>query len=82
MGWTTPEWVGKPSKFELFLRERINKALKEEEPFVYSVKGSKGNEYKVTLANEAWSCECVGYTYRKRCTHIQKAQTEHTEAHS
>ena len=82
MGWTTPAWVGKPTKFELFLREKISAALKEKETLTYMMKGSKGNEYKVAYANDAWTCECLGYTYRKKCTHIDRAKAQHQKATS
>ena len=41
----------------------------------FEVEGSKGNKYTVKRAqNDSWSCECVGYGYRQRCKHIEKAK--------
>ena len=37
---------------------------------VWTVKGSKGNEYTVKLQNGEYSCECVGFQFRKHCKHI------------
>jgi hypothetical protein len=42
---------------------------------IFKVEGSKGNKYTVKRAqNDSWSCECVGYGYRQRCKHIEKAK--------
>ena len=37
---------------------------------IWTVKGSKGNEYTVKLQNGEYSCECIGFQYRKHCKHI------------
>ena len=39
---------------------------------VWTVTGSKGNEYTVKLQNGEYSCECVGFQYRKDCKHIKQ----------
>ena len=42
---------------------------------IFKVEGSKGNKYTVRHAtNGSWSCECVGYGYRRKCKHIEKAK--------
>jgi len=45
--------------------------LKEEEPEgrVWVVKGSKGDEYKVTDVNGNLSCTCSGFKFRGKCKH-------------
>ena len=45
--------------------------LKEEEPEgrVWTVKGSKGDEYKVTELNGNYSCTCSGFKFRGKCRH-------------
>lgn len=37
---------------------------------VYTVKGSKGNEYTVIRNGKGWSCTCPGATFRGNCKHI------------
>ncbi len=42
---------------------------------IFKVEGSKGNKYTVKHAKDnSWSCECVGYGYRRKCKHIEKAK--------
>jgi hypothetical protein len=42
---------------------------------LFEVEGSKGNKYTVKhAANGSWSCECVGYGFRRKCKHIEKAK--------
>ena len=54
----------KPDKGPVDAREQI-----------FEVEGSKGNKYTVKRdASDSWSCECVGYGYRQRCKHIEKAK--------
>ena len=38
------------------------------------VRGSKGDIYKVTELNGAWSCSCSGFKFRGQCRHIKEAQ--------
>lgn len=40
----------------------------------FQIKGSKGNEYTVTLRGGEWSCTCVGFGFRRKCKHIEKAK--------
>lgn len=37
----------------------------------WNVKGSKGNEYTVTLSGAHYSCTCTGFTFHKTCKHIK-----------
>ena len=48
--------------------------LKEPEPEgrVWVVKGSKGDEYKVTDVNGNYSCTCSGFRFRSQCRHIEQ----------
>lgn len=43
-----------------------DKALK-----VWTIAGSKGNTYTVTLKGSTLSCSCPGYTYRRQCKHTE-----------
>ena len=47
--------------------------LKEEEPEgrVWVVKGSKGDEYKVSELNGNYSCTCSGFKFRGACKHVK-----------
>lgn len=37
---------------------------------VWTVTGSKGNEYTVKYQDGSYSCTCPGFLYRKHCRHI------------
>jgi hypothetical protein len=77
MAWSMPAWAGKPTKLELFLRERAREALlaeKEPQDNVFIVEGSKGKKYNVKHENEVWECTCVGFGYRRKCKHVEKAK--------
>lgn len=38
------------------------------------VKGSTGDEYRVTRIGQAWGCTCAGYTFRQTCRHINETR--------
>ena len=48
-------------------------ALKEPEPEgrSWTVKGSKGDEYKITELNGNYSCSCSGFRFRGKCKHAE-----------
>ena len=48
--------------------------LKEPEPEgrVWTVKGSKGDVYKVSELNGNYSCSCSGFKFRSKCRHIEQ----------
>ena len=50
--------------------------LKEEEPLgrFWIVKGSKGDEYKVTELNGNLSCTCSGFKFRGKCKHADSIE--------
>jgi hypothetical protein len=54
--------------------EQFATDLKEPEPEgrSWTVKGSKGNEYKITELNGNYSCSCSGFKFRSRCRHIEQ----------
>ena len=47
--------------------------LKEPEPEgrTWIVKGSKGDEYKVSELNGNYSCSCSGFRFRGSCRHVE-----------
>jgi len=47
--------------------------LKEPEPEgrIWTVKGSKGDEYRVTELNGNFSCTCSGFRFRGDCKHVK-----------
>jgi len=47
--------------------------LKEPEPEgrVWTVKGSKGDEYKVTESGGNFNCTCSGFRFRGQCRHVE-----------
>jgi hypothetical protein len=40
----------------------------------FKVKGSKDDEYLVTLSDEHYSCSCIGFKYHNKCKHITKVK--------
>lgn len=38
---------------------------------VWTVKGSKGDEYKITELNGNYSCSCSGFRFRQSCRHVE-----------
>jgi len=62
------------------LREWANKRVREYEerthelPTIttYKVPGSTGITYTITTSENFINCSCPGFTYRRRCRHIEK----------
>ena len=42
----------------------------------FVILGSKGKEYNVEYKYRSWTCDCVGYGFRRRCKHIEEAKTK------
>ena len=40
----------------------------------WTVKGSRGNTYRVEAFNGLWRCSCKGYQYRRKCRHIEEVK--------
>jgi len=40
----------------------------------WTVKGSKGNEYRVMERDGQWGCSCPGYGFRRKCRHIEETR--------
>jgi len=43
----------------------------------YSIPGSKGLPYTVTLHRGQWTCSCPGFGFRRRCRHVDEARELH-----
>ena len=37
----------------------------------WEVQGSRGSKYAVRLSEGVWSCSCPGYSFRRKCRHIE-----------
>jgi hypothetical protein len=48
-------------------------AVQEEEPQgrSWTVKGSRGDEYRVTESGGTFSCSCTGFRFRGECKHVK-----------
>jgi len=46
----------------------------------WGVKGSKGNEYTVTVSEDQWSCTCPGFGFRRKCRHIKEIKDSLTSS--
>lgn len=48
--------------------------VEEEQPEgrVWTVKGSRGDAYKVSESNGSYSCSCSGFKFRARCRHVDE----------
>ena len=44
----------------------------------WEVKGSKGNTYTVKLSAGQYTCQCAGFSFRRRCRHIEGIKNEQT----
>lgn len=56
------------------------KVLKSAGDIVEKVKSSNGkSNYIVKLQNGQWSCTCTGYSFRKRCRHIDEVKLKHNK---
>jgi flagellin-like hook-associated protein FlgL len=62
-------------KFALSLFQYPTTA-KEPEPAgrVWYVKGSRGDQYKVTEDRGEWNCTCSGWKFRGQCRHVAELQ--------
>jgi hypothetical protein len=51
-----------------------NKAMKQQDSAVktFSVKGSKGDSYTVTVGSGKMHCTCSGFQFRKSCKHVKE----------
>ena len=50
------------------------KAVKPSAVKTYTVEGSRGQTYTVTVAGARVTCTCPGYTFRRSCKHTKQVQ--------
>lgn len=43
---------------------------------IWTVEGSKGNAYTVSLDNGHYDCTCPGFGFRKQCKHVNQIMAE------
>ena len=60
-----------PWKFDLTIRTE-SEVVEKPKGQVWTVAGSKGNEYIVSLDGSRWSCTCPGHGFRGRCRHVDE----------
>jgi len=85
----SPSWVGADQlclstgtvefPFRILDRDRIiglAEAREKPESRVFTIGGSKGRSYIVTLQKGLWGCNCVGFGYRRSCSHVVTAKAE------
>ena len=81
-GTSTPKQFKNPIKIDTRGRKfvvnpvQFKTQLKEDEPEgrVWTVKGSKGDEYRVSELNGNLSCTCSGFRFRGDCKHVKSIQ--------
>jgi hypothetical protein len=84
-----PIWVGADQlclstgtvqfPFRVLDRNRIvglSEAVGQSESKVFNIAGSKGKNYVVTVENGLWGCNCVGFGYRRSCSHVVEAKAK------
>jgi len=42
----------------------------------WKVENSKGKVYTVKVKSGSWACDCLGFTYRRKCRHITTIKEE------
>ena len=46
---------------------------------IWTVAGSKGGEYTVSLGSGRWSCTCPGHGFRGRCRHVDELRASNPQ---
>ena len=42
----------------------------------WDVTGSTGNKYTVSRRQDAWSCSCAGFGWRRKCKHVAQMKAQ------
>ena len=59
-----------PWKFDLSVGVEPEETPSVPSGQTWTVVGSKGNSYTVSLSGSVWSCSCPGHGFRGRCRHV------------
>lgn len=65
--------------FRVLDRDRIvglSEPVGQSESKVFNILGAKGKSYVVTAENGRWGCNCVGFGYRRSCSHVVEAKNK------
>jgi hypothetical protein len=64
----------KKNRWNFDMKARV---INDEKPQgeTWTVKGSRGDEYTVSLLNGRWACTCLGATFRGTCKHIEQQKS-------
>ena len=76
--YVAPAWIEVPTDTQISDIEVIGRyeSIPILEPKTVTVTGSTGKKYLVSFDTQGRpSCECVGFTYHRKCKHIQQALT-------
>ena len=71
-GTTLDEVYEKWTQYKPEMEELVQESIKEK---VLSSKGDK--EYTVVCNNGIWNCDCVGFGFRRTCSHIEQVKKKH-----
>jgi len=62
------------------LRRREETERLDSQKIVESVVSSKGDSaYTVVFDGIQWTCDCVGFGFKRKCRHIEQVKTKHTK---
>lgn len=63
------------------IADRWNVKIVTEPPAgkVWTVTGSRGDQYQVNQQGDTWRCTCTGFRYHGRCRHIDQIQNSLTK---
>ena len=65
------------SKEDIILENTEESQVKQSiQSAVWEILGSNGRPYLVTQNGSHWSCSCVGYGFRRSCTHVNQAKAK------
>ena len=62
-------------KFDLSIQTETPAKEPEPQGEIWTVQGSKGNQYFVNRSAGHWSCTCPGFGFRRHCRHVDELQT-------